>query len=198
MQKYLSRCGRVCTIADKKRLLRRQIREIEAAVTDTQRASSDFLLQQRFLDLAQVQRADTILLYASMGKEVDTEPLLRVLSQQGKRVLLPCCMPGNEMIARVYDSRRLCRHPYGMWEPSSDCEAVEKQNIDLILVPGVCYDRSCMRLGRGGGFYDRYLADYQGMTVGWCREVLLWEKIPAEPWDRPVQLVLTEQEEIYN
>lgn len=188
----------MCTTVDEKRSLRRQIREIEANMTDEQRGSSDLTLQNRFLELEQVQSAQTVLLYASMGREVDTTQVLSALCRQGKRVLLPCCMPGNEMIARVYDPQRLCRHPYGMWELAADCEAVESREIDLILVPGVCYDRSCMRLGRGGGFYDRYLASYQGMTVGWCRDMLLQEKIPAQPWDRPVQLVLTEQEEIYH
>lgn len=187
----------MCTTVDEKRELRRRIREIEAGMTEDQRADSNSAMQKRFLGLEQVQQADTILLYASMGREVDTTQLLQVLCRQGKRVLLPCCMPGNEMVARVYDPQHLTKHPYGMWEPSPECEAVEKEQIDLILVPGVCYDRTCMRLGRGGGFYDRYLADYQGVTVGWCREVLLQERVPAEPWDRPVQLVLTE-ENIYH
>lgn len=188
----------MCTTVDEKQAMRRRIHEIESGMTEEQRAGSDLALQKRFLSLPQVQNAQTILLYASMGREVDTAPVLNQLLRQGKRVLLPCCMPGNEMIARVYDPQRLCRHPYGMWEPTTECEVVEKQKIDLILVPGVCYDRSCMRMGRGGGFYDRYLASYQGVTVGWCRDVLLQEKIPTQPWDRPVQLMLTEREEIYH
>ncbi len=194
----LSRCVTVCTTVDEKQLLRRQIREIEANMTETQRLNSDLALQKRFLALPQVAQAKTILLYASMGSEVETAPVLAALRRQGKRVLLPRCLPGRQMVAQVYDPNRLVRHRYGMWEPAADCEAVPAEEIDLVLVPGVCYDRTGMRLGRGGGYYDRYLAECKGESVGWCREALLQDKVPAEPWDRPVHLVLTEREEIYN
>lgn len=188
----------MCAIVDEKQQLRRKIRELEAKMTDVQLANSDSALQKRFLNLAEVAQANTVLLYASMGREVDTKPILDALCRQDKRVLLPCCLPDNQMVARVYDPRRLRKHPYGMWEPTADCEAVDAEQIDLVLVPGVCYGRTGMRLGRGGGFYDRYLAEYRGITVGWCREALFQAGIPTQPWDRPVQIVLTEREEIYN
>ena len=66
----------------------------------------------------------------------------------------------------------------------------------LILVPALCYDRLCRRLGQGGGYYDRYLAGYGGATVGLCREGLLQEAVPVEAHDRPVDCVLTERETI--
>ncbi len=188
----------MCTTVDEKQQLRRQIREIEASMPEAQRLNSDLALQKRFLALPQVAQAKTILLYASMGNEVETAPILAALRRQGKRVLLPRCLPGRQMVAQVYDPNRLVRHRYGMWEPAADCEAVPAEEIDLVLVPGVCYDRTGMRLGRGGGYYDRYLAECKGVSVGWCREALLQDKVPAEPWDRPVHLVLTEREEIYN
>lgn len=64
--------------------------------------------------------------------------------------------------------------------------------IDLTLVPALCYDRSCVRLGFGGGYYDRWLAGYRGFTVGFCRDALLQDRVPAQSHDRRVDLVLTE------
>ena len=144
-----------------------------------------------------------------MGLEVDTGPLLEALTERDKKLCLPRCLPGHAMEARRYDSARLIRHRYGMLEPDEHCPVVEKSRIDLILVPALCYDRSCFRLGRGGGFYDRqnhrvgygggfydrYLADYTGITIGLCREALLCDKVPVEPWDRKTDLVLTERQQ---
>lgn len=155
-------------------------------------AESNGRLCRRFLALPQVEEARTVLLFFGMGAEVDTRPLLEELTRRGKRVLLPRCLSQGQMEARRYAPDRLTRHQYGMLEPGQDCERVEKSGIDLILVPALCYDTQCYRMGRGGGFYDRYLTGFAGATVGLCRDALLCGGVPREPWDRPVELVLTE------
>ena len=172
---------------------RAQMRERETDIPESARLESDRLLREQFLALDAVERAHTLLLFYGMGYEVDTRPLLDALRARGKRVLLPRCLPGHRMEARQYDPARLQQHRYGMWEPDETCPVVEQGEIDLILVPALCYDRQGRRMGRGGGFYDRYLADFGGVTVGLCRSALLCEAVPTDPWDRPVQCVLTER-----
>ena len=179
-----------------KAAFRAECKNRERKITQQQRLESDFALQQKFLRLPQLAQADTVLLFYGMGFEVDTRPILDELYRQGKRVLLPRCLPEHRMEARCYDPDRLTHHRYGMWEPSEDCPVVDKGQIDLILVPALCYDRSRVRLGRGGGFYDRYLADFTGFTVGLCRAALLRDAVPRDDWDAPVDLVLTERETI--
>ena len=156
-----------------KTAFRTELKRREAALTTEERQSSDGLLRERFLAEPIVRAARTILLFAGMGAEVD-------------------CLPGHEMEARLYDAAKLVRHRYGMLEPGATCPVVERAAIDLILVPALCYDERCMRMGRGGGFYDRYLAGYTGHTIGLCRDALLCAAVPADSWDRPVELVLTE------
>lgn len=175
-----------------KAALRAECKTRERELTAQQRLASDLALQKRFLDLPQLAEAHTVLLFYGMGLEVDTRPLLDELQRQGKRVLLPRCLSGHRMEAREYHPQRLSRHRYGMWEPTEDCPVVEKGDIQLALVPALCYDRRRVRLGRGGGFYDRYLADFNGFTVGLCRDVLLRAELPREDWDARVELVLTE------
>ena len=172
---------------------RAALRARERELSEADRLESDRLLCARFLSLPQVERAETLLLFAGMGLEVDTRPILETLYQGGKTVLLPRCLPNHEMEARRYVPGRLTRHRYGMLEPDTSCALADKPEIGLILVPALCYDRQCFRMGRGGGFYDRYLADYEGFTVGLCREALLCEAVPQEKWDRGVDLVLTER-----
>ena len=163
-------------------------------MTAEARRASDAVLLRRFLALPWTAEADTLLLFCGVGTEPDTRPLLETLRRMGKRVLLPKCLPGRAMEARLVRSGEDLRPgAFGIPEPSESCPRVEKGDIDLILVPALCYDLSRRRLGQGGGYYDRYLADHGGRTVGLCREALLQRELPVEDHDRAVDLVLTEK-----
>lgn len=147
-----------------------------------------------FLALPELNRANTVMLFYGMGNEPDTQMLIQTLLLQGKTVALPKCLPKRRMKARIVrglDDLRL--GAFGIPEPIEDCPAVERDRIDLILVPNVCCDKQGYRLGRGAGYYDRYLAGYTGFTVALCPEQWLQETLPTDEFDLPVQLVLTEQ-----
>lgn len=184
------------SVIEDKKSCRLAIKTREIEMPQKLREKSDSFLCRRFLEEEIVRASETIMLFSGMGAEVDTTLLIEELLRQGKRILLPRCLPDCRMEARLYDPERLKRHRYGMLEPDLSCTIVSKQEIELILVPALSYDRQRMRLGRGGGFYDRYLSDYEGQTIGLCRDSLLCDWLPADPWDHPVQLVLTETERI--
>ena len=134
-----------------------------------------------------------VLLYHGVGAELDTRPLLSALLERGKTVLLPKCLPGRAMEARaVTGGEGLVTSAFGIPEPGEDCPAVERDRIELILVPGLCFDPFRFRLGQGGGYYDRYLSGYAGETVALCRDVMLMERVPTAPHDLPVGMVVTE------
>lgn len=180
---------------ESKAALRAQVRGLMAAVTEAERRESDEALFARFLALPEVEGAKTIFLYRGMGAEPDTAALERTLLERGKTVALPRILPDRGMEARVVTGDTvLLRHPYGMLEPGEDCPLLSKEDIDLILTPGLAYDRAGYRLGQGGGYYDRYLADYTGRTVALCRAAFLLPQVPALPHDLPVELVVTERE----
>lgn len=164
-----------------------------SALTEAARRESDEALFARFLALPEVEKAQTLLLYCGMGAEPDTARLIPALFARGKTVTLPKCLPRREMEGRrVSPHTQLVRHPYGMWEPGADCPAVPKGEIDLILTPGLAFDKNGYRLGQGGGYYDRYLADFSGVSVALCRDAFLLDTVPAQAHDRPVDMVLTE------
>ena len=181
------------TITAEKARLRRQALDRLASLSPQARAAGDQALFRRFLALPQVASARTILLYHGMDTEPDTVRLLPPLWELGKRVCLPRCLPGNQMEARlVQRDSPLIRHPYGMLEPGTDCPIILPDQIDLVLVPGLAFDRSGGRLGRGGGYYDRWLSGFPGFTVGLCREGVLQPQVPREAHDQRVDLLLTE------
>ncbi|MGM9537686.1 MAG: 5-formyltetrahydrofolate cyclo-ligase [Candidatus Onthomonas sp.] len=190
----LSRCAwGYTTTTETKAQFRARLRELERTLTPEQRAESDAILFRRFLSLPQMKESKTIFLFYGMGAEPDTRLLLPELLKREKNVLLPRCLPGNRLELRQYrGEEHLLRHRYGMLEPDESCQILPLETVDLALVPALCYDETGMRMGRGGGYYDRFLAGFPGKTVGLCRDVLLQRRVPAESHDRGVNLVLTE------
>lgn len=182
------------TTAEEKAALRKALRAQLSAMTAQALQAGDRALFAAFLALPQVQRAQTLFLFWGVpGREPETAALVRELTAQGKRVGLPRMLPGHEMEVRLYEpDRELVPASFGIWEPHQDAPLLSPEEIDLALVPALCYDRQCVRLGFGGGYYDRWLAGYHGFSVGLCRDALLQDRVPAQSHDRRVDLVLTE------
>lgn len=138
-----------------------------------------------------------ILSYAAMGAEADLTAFHRWAEAAGKRLAFPVTGPGGAMGAWQApgpEAWRLGR--FGIWEPDPRlARAVEPGEIGLVLVPCVGFDRACRRLGRGGGYYDRYLPRCTGaarLGVAFdCQR--LPELVPEDPWDVPLQAVVTEK-----
>ena len=148
-------------------------------------------LFQRFLALPEVESADTLMVIYGTGREPDTLPLIRALLERGKRVALPVVLPHRGMEARqVLDVDQLVPNRYGIPEPDQSCPLVSKGEIAVVLVPHLMCDREGYRLGWGGGYYDRWLADFTGLTVSVCRANRLVDHMPREEFDVPVKLVL--------
>ncbi|MFR8819807.1 MAG: 5-formyltetrahydrofolate cyclo-ligase [Evtepia gabavorous] len=154
-------------------------------------------LIQRF-DHPKLAQAQTVMLYYGVGHEIRTEGLIQTLLDQGKTVCLPKCLPENQMEARAITSLEdLAPDRYAIPAPKDTCPVVEREKLDLILVPGLCFDSRGSRLGQGGGYYDRYLEDYDGVTIGLCREDFFQVNLPREPLDAWVRFVLTEEGQVW-
>lgn len=150
-------------------------------------------LLERFLALPELECARTVMLFYGVGREPDTVPVIDELLRRGKAVALPRCLAQRRMEARVITScSDLVPGMFGIPEPGEDCPVIERDTIDLILVPNLCCDRQGYRLGHGAGYYDRYLAGYSGMTVALCPQAWLQENLPRDAFDLPVRLVLAE------
>ena len=179
-----------------KKELRRQVRERLAGLSPEELRVSDSALFARFLALPQVEAAKTIFAFWGIpGKEPDTARLIGELLARGKTVGLPRMLPGHQMEVRRYDpDKPLVRVSFGISEPGEDCPLLAREEIDLALVPAVCYDRRGCRLGFGGGYYDRWLEGFGGFTAGLCRRAVLQDRVPAEAHDARVDVLLSEDE----
>ena len=125
---------------------------------------------------------------------MDTRPILENVLAAGKRLCVPLCAGDGIMELRaVTVLDQLVPGAYGILEPLADAPKVDVDEVDFAILPCVTCNHLGQRLGRGGGYYDRFLAHYRGGTVLLCREKLIREEIPLEPRDMPVPWVLTER-----
>jgi 5-formyltetrahydrofolate cyclo-ligase len=152
-------------------------------------------LQQQLIATSCFQQASSLALYSPINNEVQTSDLLKAALQTGKRVYYPRVSGERLQFCRVNSAADLSPGAFGVAEPIAAPDTVVEQ-LDLIVVPGVAFDRSGYRLGYGKGFYDRELARVPAATlsVGLCFEFQLCPAVPHEAHDRPVRLVVTEHQ----
>ena len=156
---------------------------------------ADQSLIQRLRSLSAYQEASVIATYLSFPHEVDTSILIDAAQTDGKQVVIPKTYPKGRMEFVAYDPQKLKQTSFGLLEPEDGIQAIDKSEIDLIHVPGVAFQKDGYRLGYGGGYYDRYLADYDGATVSTiytCQEV---DFLPASH-DISVKEVLVDESTI--
>ena len=134
------------------------------------------------------QAAQTVATYLPMDHEFDSYGLIEAAQAAGKRVLVPKVVGPGQMVFLPYDPSQLVESYFGVLEPRTG-QAVDKADIDLIHVPGVAFNDRGYRIGHGGGYYDRYLADYPGATISTIYDFQRKE-FSEENHDIPVQEVI--------
>lgn len=156
------------------------------------RASADPSLSERIaarvIALKAYESARTVLCYHSTGGEVDTLKLIERMRSDGKAVCLPAIIEKGVMEARRMDC--LVPGPYGI--PCPEGPVVPPEEIDLILVPGLAFDKDCQRLGRGGGYYDRYMPKCRGEKIGLAFDCQVVERLPLAAHDAQLDMLATE------
>jgi 5-formyltetrahydrofolate cyclo-ligase len=159
-------------------------------------------LAGRALELPELARARTVAAYISVGSEPGTLALLDALRARGVRVLLPALLPDNDLDWGAYTGEgSLARVQHGgkmaLFEPTGERLGPDAvAGADVVLLPGLAVDARGVRLGRGGGSYDRVLARLEGADARPALVVLLYdsevvERVPYEAHDRPVHAVVT-------
>jgi 5-formyltetrahydrofolate cyclo-ligase len=140
------------------------------------------------------------LLYVDARSEVRTRRLLPIARRQGKRTVVPYCVGDRLEVLSLKDVDELTLGTFGILEPKmelrdSPARRVEPAELDLVVVPGVAFDRTGGRLGHGKGYYDRFLRTVRSdaTLVGFAFECQLFPSIPMQAHDVPVHKVITEK-----
>ena len=180
-------------IRKEKELLRLQIGRREAELSQEEICSSDRDIVKNLLSLPEFTRARTLMLYMPFRREVDIRQAARRALEQGKAVGFPVILPGRQMCCRRWTGGSMQQGVYRIPVPGEDEEEMAPDRLEFILVPAVCYDARGGRLGRGAGYYDRFLKRTGAVRAGVCREALMAQRVPEEEHDCRVDIVITER-----
>ena len=145
-----------------------------------------------------LKKANTVMCYIAAFNEPRTADIIRQLYAAGKRIVVPVSDASTCTIHPSYLSSpdRLKKGEYGIPEPLEYIPA-EIEDIDISIIPGIAFDKSGMRIGFGMGYYDRFLSDFKGTKIGLCYELQLYDSIPHDSHDVPMDIIITEGS-IYN
>jgi 5-formyltetrahydrofolate cyclo-ligase len=179
-----------------KRRVRNAVRgERDAQPTDVREERAERVIE-RFLDLPEVRRAKSIMLFWSFGSEVPTGSLIQRLHERGVTVALPR-IEGGELVPVAYaPGDPTTTTSFGAEEPVGGTP-LDPSSIEVVGVPGVAFDRAGRRIGYGGGYYDRFLRGLPAFTVGLVFGLqVVNEDLPAGRFDLPVDAIVTEDETI--
>lgn len=168
--------------------LRKHYRALRAQMAPEACLQASLAICETIRRLPAYQEAQVIAVYHPLNREVD----LRSLADPAKRLVYPRLIDQH---AKTMEFAPVLRSfvpgIFDLMEP--DGAAVGKEDIDLILVPGLAFDAEGRRIGYGAGYYDLYLSDFRGVIVGVAYEPQIAQSIPADPWDVPMHWIVTDQ-----
>ena len=150
---------------------------------------------KNLLSMETFKSSNTVALYMAIAGEVNLETLFAACWQRGKRTCIPVfntTLKCYEMAEITADTGFQTAH-YGIKEPTTPV-LVDRNLIDLMVLPGVAFDRQGNRLGRGGGYYDRLLDGFLGKTVAVAFDFQVFPLVPTEKHDKPVHSIVTQSE----
>ena len=188
-------------LSEEKAKLRREIGARLNGLSARRWAEASRAVCERVAGLQWWQQAAGVMLYGSMEQEVCVDELARLAFGAGKRVYCPRIDPGSRlMVAAEVDvwgpgPGGLESGPMGIRQPGPGARRAEGGELSLVVVPGLAFDAGCGRLGRGGGFYDRFLAGLPPGTrwVGVGAEEQLVACVPRCEWDQVLHAVVTDE-----
>lgn len=177
-----------------KKKLREKIRAQIRTFSPEEKARSDARIFRAVLSLPLYQRAKVIFVYVSLDWEIDTRALIQDALLGGKTVAVPKCLPGGRMeVYRLKDFHQLKAQTLGILEPEEGADKIAEERLELSLIPCLSCTKDGIRLGQGGGYYDRFLAGKKRLfKLALCRESLLSKNLPCEAHDIRMDAVLTE------
>lgn len=176
--------------------LRDMFRNKRLSFTPQQKSEYDEMIFQRLCGIYQYKNASVVLCYVSKSIEVDTIKFINQALSDGKRVAVPRCIDGTRKMNFYFINSLddLEKGSFGVYEPKTDiCTRLTDLSSGLCVVPGMAFDTCGYRLGYGKGYYDRFLSEFGGETVGICYSCCVKWNLPRGKFDKPVDILLTEK-----
>lgn len=181
---------------DKKSLRKEMLRNRSKIPEDTREEYSKIIANSLF-DTDHYKNAQTVMAFISFGSEINTRYIIEHAIKEGKIVVIPVMVPETRelKVSRILDFSELELGHYNIPTQKEEClRFLDPKTIDLILTPGLIFARDGYRVGYGGGYYDRFLANHKDVdkiAIGFDMQVV--DKVPTDEYDIPVDYILTEK-----
>ncbi|MBS4535151.1 5-formyltetrahydrofolate cyclo-ligase [Clostridium sp. D2Q-14] len=175
--------------------LRKKILEERKELTkqDVCELSNDIVLN--LISLPDFKRSEVIMVYLSFRNEVETFKLIRSMFGMGKTVVTSYTDKEKNILipSKLKDlDKSLEKNPYGYLEPKKEAlDPVEPKDIDLIIIPGLAFDKIGNRIGYGGGYYDKLLKQTKAIKVAVAYDFQIFPRVPSNKHDIPVNYIVT-------
>lgn len=181
------------TLPEEKKALRQRLLAERRAIDGVEKAALDLALCTHVAQTEAFREADLVLGFLPIRGEPDLTPLFDLARSCGKTVALPRCADGEMRFLAFTDLTVCVPDQFGILAPPPDAPQVRGTKNTLCLLPGLAAGRDGTRLGYGGGFYDRFLASFEGRTLFALYHRFLFPTLPTDFLDLPAEIVMTEK-----
>ncbi|NLI60335.1 MAG: 5-formyltetrahydrofolate cyclo-ligase [Clostridiales bacterium] len=186
-------------INNKKDKIRSKMKRLRNELTMDEVLDKSSSIQNLFNLFRSEHSIENYMSYVSIGNEVRTVGIIEKLLEEGKNVSVPLCIPERTglVASRIYHLDELEPSYFGLLEPKKEfIRPVEPQAIEMILIPGLAFDRKGNRLGLGKGYYDRFLTRLSAnvLKIGLAYRFQIIEEVPIGSWDVPLDIIITDKE----
>jgi 5-formyltetrahydrofolate cyclo-ligase len=176
------------TTKQEKKRIRNEIRHLKYLLTEEEKEMESEKVFSKIELMQEFKNSNSILLYWSTNDELPTHSIIKKWSVN-KFIILPA-IKGNDLVLKQYTlDGKMKQHTLGIWEP--DLMQTFTGKLDLIIVPGVAFDKNKKRLGRGKGYYDRFLTQYKALKIGIGFDFQLLDLVPTNRFDLKMNKIIT-------
>lgn len=180
-----------------KKLIRKKMSRIRSNMDKNEHREKSKIIVEKLMKSKFYKESDTIMIYVSFRREIDTHEFIKKAIKDGKTILVPITIDKGKQLkpSHLKDFDELEIGFYNILTPKEEfVRYVDPKDIDLVIVPGLGFDKEGYRVGFGGGYYDRFLSNLDSaikLSIAFDFQIL--DRVPREDFDIPVDYILTEK-----
>lgn len=189
-------------ISNKKKQIRREKLKIRREMTIEEKSNYDKIIKDKFFESSFYKESENIFIYISYDSEINTKDIIMRAIKEGKKIYVPRTEFSTKLMnaVRIENFDNLVESRYGILEPKKDEPFIDPNDLDLIVVPGVAFDKNGGRVGYGAGYYDRYFKRINNenkskiIKLVLAYDFQLIDKVPTDEEDVLIDAVMTEKQ----
>lgn len=189
------RLGHHCKYIMDKKAIRQELILKRKNIDKNEKIIYDKKISDLIIGTKLFENANNVLVFASTTDEFNTESIIKACRDNHKKVFYPRCADklGNMDFFEVNEENDLSIGMFGIFEPTEKCPKYVPEKNDIVILPALSVDSRFYRIGYGRGYYDRFLKDFQGVSICPCYDEMLADVLPADEFDIKINVLVTQR-----